>query len=139
MGVERSGHYFFKEFSYQDSGVLALLKLVKVLAVKKKPLSKLIAPYKKYITLPEINFAFVEGSEQEVLQLVGSVFSGGRASRTDGLTVEYKDWWFNLRRSGTEDLWRLSIEGDTEELTEIKRKQIERIIKNVSKEDKKAA
>lgn len=130
MGAERSGHYFFKEFNYSDNGILALLKLLKILAVKKKPLSKLIAPFKKYITLPEIDLPLQKGTEKEILRAVRETFPGGRISRIDGLTVEYKDWWFNLRPSNTQVIWRLSLEGENRELLEEKRTRLEEIIRS---------
>lgn len=111
FGVEASGHYFFKDFFYQDNAVLAFLYVLKILGEHKgTKLSELIAPYKKYATLPEENIPYVSGTEGEVLKAVRASFPGGKIDRTDGLTVHYRDWWFNLRRSSTEALWRVSVE-----------------------------
>ncbi len=129
FGAEVSGHYFFKKFSYGDSGELALLYLLKILAKNpRRKLSELLAPYKKYTILPEENIPYVEGSEQEVVKTVRAAFPGGKTDRTDGLTVHYEDWWFNLRRSRTEPLWRLSVEALDESLASEKLAKIKEFI-----------
>ncbi len=131
MGAERSGHYFFKELDYQDSAILTLIKVLGVLEEKKESISKLIKPYNKYITIPEINVPFIEGTEKIVLSEVRRLFSGAKVSKIDGLTIEYKDWWFNLRASNTEDVWRLTLEGEDEDLLHQKRTQIEETIRGI--------
>lgn len=131
MGAERSGHYFFKEFDYQDSAILTLIKVLGTLEGRKESISKLIKPYNKYITIPEINIPSIKGTEKIVLSEVRKLFSGGEVSKIDGLTIEYKDWWFNLRASNTEYVWRLTLEGEDEDLLHQKRTQIEEIIKGI--------
>lgn len=127
LGAEKSGHYFFKDFYYGDSATLALLKMLKVISQKAQPLSKLIKPYQKYIILPEVNFL----SKREVGVVMNGVkerFKDGQAGFLDGVSVEYPEWSFNLRRSNTEDLWRLSLEGrDRSKLDEIK-KEVESVL-----------
>ena len=131
VGAENSGHYFFKDFDFQDGGILALLKVLEVLEFNKKiPLSKLVVPYQIYVTLPEKSFGLIPGTGEMVLRRVRAVFFGGKASKLDGLTVEYSDWWFNLRPSRTEPVWRLSIEGKDREILNKNVEKIESIVKS---------
>ena len=127
MGVEKSGHYFFKDFYYGDSGLWALLSLLKILTRTKKPLSRLLEPYRRYVIFPEINLSF-EGRVDRIIGDLKSKYPDGQINELDGLTVDYPDWRFNLRRSHTENLWRLNLEGrDGKRLDEL-RGEIEKII-----------
>ena len=135
LGAELSGHYFFKDFFYQDNAILALLDIIKIINKERKPLSKLVELYNRYITLPEFGIFRVEGTEKEVLRAVREVFPGGRASRVDGLTIKYNHWWFNLRASNTQNLWRLTLEGEEGEFLVERRAQIEKIVKQFPKKE----
>ncbi len=127
LGAEKSGHYFFKEFYYGDSATMALLKMLKIISKKPEPLSKLIKPYLKYVILPEMNFSS-KRQPAEVVAELKEKFKDGRISLLDGITVEYPEWGFNLRRSNTENLWRLSLEGvDQNKLDEVK-KEVESVL-----------
>lgn len=137
MGIERSGHYFFKEFFFRDCASLALLKMLKVLASSKEPISKLVEPFDKYTLLPEINIPYVEDTEEDVLKAVEAAFPEGKHKKIDGITVEHKDWWLNLRRSNTQDFWRLTLEGDNKEFLQKKKVGIENIVKSFPKVETK--
>ena len=127
LGAEKSGHYFFKDFYYGDSAALALFKMLKAISKKPQPLSKLIKPYQKYIILPEINFSS-ERDPGNVIAALKEKFKEGRIDLLDGIGVEFPEWGFNLRRSNTENLWRLSLEGvDQNKLAEVK-KEIESVL-----------
>jgi len=133
IGVERSGHYFFRNFFYHDNAILTFLTVLKILEKNNNtPFSKLITPYEKYATLPEENIPYVPSTEIKVLKTVRAALPGWKVNHIDGLTVEYKDWWFNLRRSHTQNLWRLSVEATNEPLARQKLEAIEEIVKNVS-------
>ncbi len=110
LGAEKTGHYFFDEFYFGDNGTLAFLKMVEILSQKVEPLARLIKPYQKYAILPELNAPF-KGSEAETFERVKRLFPGAKTSRLDGLSVNLGEQWFNLRRSKTENLWRLNLEG----------------------------
>ena len=120
MGVEKSGHYFFKDFYYGDSSLFALLAVLKIITLEKKPLSGLLEPYRQYVIFPEISLPF-EGRVDRIIGDLKSKYQDGKINQLDGLTVEYPSWRFNLRRSHTENVWRLNLEGkNKDELEKIK-------------------
>lgn len=130
FGGELSGHYYFMDFFNADSGIFAMMKVLKMLAREKKPLSELIKPYERYFASGEINF--------EVKDKFGTIknlekkFAEGAISKIDGLSVEYKDWWFNVRPSNTEPLLRLNLEAKTKKLLEEKKQMLTKFIKKSS-------
>lgn len=127
LGAEKSGHYFFKDFYYGDSAAMALLRMLKVISKNPQPLSKLIKPYQKYIIMPEVNFSS-KCEPGDIIAAVKEKFRDGQISLLDGISIEYPEWGLNLRRSNTENLWRLSLEGaDQNKLAEIK-KEVESIL-----------
>jgi len=115
FGSELSGHFYFQlrdrsEF-YADSGLVALVHMLAIVSRAAQPLSQLIAPLAKYFHTGEINFHIDDSSA--ALDAVRKEFADGRQSELDGVSVEYADWWFNVRASNTEPLLRLTLEGDT--------------------------
>ncbi len=129
MGAEKSGHYFFKDLYYGDNAIAAVVAMVFVLNKKKKPLSKLLEPYKNYIIIPEINIPF-EGRIDKIIGTIKDKYKNENISEIDGLSVENSMWRFNLRRSNTESVWRLNLEGkNREEINKLK-EEIENILKS---------
>jgi len=124
---EASGHYYFKTLNYTDNADLVMLKVMEILSKEKKTLTELIRPFKKYWQSGEMNFE-VENKQAKILE-IEKQYSDGRISHLDGLSVDYKDWWFNIRPSNTEDLLRLVVEAETEGLMKEKVKEITKIIK----------
>ena len=118
FGGELSYHFYFSEFFNCESGILAMLEVLDLIAKSGQGLSELIDPLCKYSHSGEINFR-VE-SVKDALRTIESYFSNGRISHQDGLSVEYEDWWFNLRPSNTEPVLRLNLEADTCDLAEEK-------------------
>jgi len=88
----------------------------------KKPVSELIAPLRRYHASGEINFE-VEDKQARMEELARR-YSDGQVDYLDGVTVSFKDWWFNCRPSNTEPLLRLNVEAKTKELLEEKLEQI---------------
>ena len=126
FGGELSGHYYFRENYYADSGVIALIEVLNVLSRRNVPMSNLISPLKRYHSTGEINFE-VEDKDEKIKQ-IAEHFKDGKVDYLDGITVEYKDWWFNVRKSNTEPLLRLNLEGKTREIMEHREKQVIGII-----------
>jgi len=126
FGGELSGHYYFKENYYADSGVIALIEVLNILSRKNVPMSNLIAPLKRYHATGEINFE-VEDKDEKIKQ-IAEHFKDGKVDYLDGITIEYKDWWFNVRKSNTEPLLRLNLEGKTREIMEHRKEQVIDII-----------
>ncbi|MCI0331489.1 MAG: phosphomannomutase/phosphoglucomutase [candidate division Zixibacteria bacterium] len=118
FGGEHSGHFYFRDNWYADSGVIALVVCLELLSEAGRPLSQMAKEIDPYFRSGEINFRVSE--QQKVIKKAAGRFSDGKADREDGLTVEYPDWWFNLRPSNTEPLLRLNVEADSPELLQEK-------------------
>jgi phosphomannomutase len=118
FGGEHSGHYYFRENYRADSGIIAAMVVLELLSVTGKPLSELLAPYRRYSDSGEINTtvpdpaAAVEAMAAEVEAAGGEL---GTVDRLDGLTVDRGDWWYNVRPSNTEPLLRLNVEAPDDE------------------------
>jgi len=114
FGGEHSGHYYFRDNYRADSGLIAAVVVLEQLSKAGLPLSKLLEPFRRYKSSGEINTPVVD--QQGAIERIAAAFAEGRQDRTDGLTVEFDDWWFNVRPSNTEPLLRLNVETKTEEL-----------------------
>ncbi|MBA2751972.1 MAG: phosphomannomutase/phosphoglucomutase [Actinobacteria bacterium] len=111
FGGEHSGHYYFKDNYRADSGLVAALVVLELLSKEEKPLSELRKPFERYAQSGEINS---EVSDQDaVMEKVAEAYEDAEQDRTDGLTVDLGDWWFNLRPSNTEPKLRLNLEAAT--------------------------
>jgi len=112
---ELSGHFYFR-FSptlVADDGIAAFMALLDVLAVEGQPLSKLVAPLRRYSASGEINRR-VENIPGILSAIEAEHAGAAEISHLDGLLVRYPDWWFNLRPSNTEPVLRLNLEADSE-------------------------
>ena len=130
FGGEHSGHFYFRDFWFADSGMLAALHVLAALGRPApdgpasdgpasdgpvKPLSQLLAEYSRYHASGEINSRVAD--QAEATARVRQTFAGRPGVTTDeldGLTVATDRWWFNLRPSNTEPLLRLNVEADSE-------------------------
>ena len=110
---ELSGHYYFRDNYTTESSAMAVLSIANIVSRAGKPLSELIAPMRKYRASGEINTR-VTGDPRQILQEIKTAYSDGRCYELDGVSVEYKDWWFNVRCANTEPLVRLNVEAKTE-------------------------
>jgi len=115
FGGEHSGHFYFRDFWFADSGMLAALHVLAALGSQDAPLSQLLASYHRYLATGEINS---EVHDQNAATLeVRQAFAarpGVTMDELDGLTVNGDGWWFNLRPSNTEPLLRLNVEAADE-------------------------
>ena len=115
FGGEHSGHFYFRDFWYADSGMLAALHALAALGSQADPLSRLLAQYSRYQESGEINTEVTD--QAAATARVRGEFSGRPGVSLDvldGLTVATPDWWFNLRPSNTEPLLRLNVEAADE-------------------------
>jgi phosphomannomutase len=112
FGGEHSGHYYFREHYNADSGLVASMVVVDQMSKAGQPLSELLQPLRRYHDSGEIN-SVVE-DKAGTIQRVAAAYADGRTDWLDGLTVEYDDWWFNVRPSNTEPLLRLNLEARDE-------------------------
>jgi len=116
FGGEHSGHYYFRENYRADSGLIAAVVCLGELSAANVPLSELLKPFRRYESSGEINSRVAD--QAGAIDAVAERFSDGRQDRLDGLTVEFDDWWFNVRASNTEPLLRLNVEARTRPLLE---------------------
>ncbi|MGZ8579892.1 MAG: phosphomannomutase/phosphoglucomutase [Actinomycetota bacterium] len=114
FGGEHSGHYYFRDNYRADSGLIAAVAALGELSKAGRPLSELLAPLRRYAASGEINS--VVDDQQGRIEAIASHYADGRQDRLDGLTVEFDDWWCNVRPSNTEPLLRLNAEARTPEL-----------------------
>jgi len=114
FGGEHSGHYYFRENYRADSGLIAAVVALGELSAADAPLSTLLQPFRRYSASGEINRTVDDQSGR--IEEIARALADGRQDRLDGLTVEFDDWWCNIRASNTEPLLRLNVEAKTPEL-----------------------
>ncbi len=121
FGGEHSGHFYFRDFWFADSGMLAAMHVLAALGSQPGPLSALLAEYSRYVASGEINTEVSDPAA--VTARVRAAFAGRPGitmDELDGLTVSGAGWWFNLRPSNTEPLLRLNVEApDAEQLAAV--------------------
>ncbi len=133
FGGELAGHYYFRDFYYSDSGIMAALIVLDIVANKKregKSLSQMISGIAKYANSGEINFKIEQ--KQKAMNAVRNYFVANETPMAsysfDGYRVEYADWWFNIRPSNTEPYLRLLAEAKSVKMLNEKLSIIKRII-----------
>ena len=125
FGGEHSGHFYFRDNYFADSGIIAMLIVAELVARQDSPLSELLDPIDLYVRSGEINSevedqsATLEGVENHYAER-----DGAEIDHLDGLTVGFGDWWFNLRPSNTEPLLRLNVEANDRETMERERDEL---------------
>jgi phosphomannomutase len=129
FGGELSGHYYFRfppsaddEGYVADDGAAAMLLMLQVLERAGRPLSELWQPLRRYARSGEVNRRVSDVAA--VLRLMRETYADAEQDELDGLTVQYPDWWFNLRPSNTEPLLRLNVEAPSEAEMSSRRDQI---------------
>jgi phosphomannomutase len=128
---EVSGHYYFRDFSQADTGVVPFLLMLELISSKGRRLSEILAPLReRYFITGEINtpVADVPLKLQELKERYAG--EGGRISHEDGISVDFDDWHFNVRPSNTEPLLRLNLEAISQELMERKRDEVLALIRS---------
>ncbi len=122
FGGEHSGHYYFRDNFRADSGMIAALIVLESLSHDERPLSERLQPFQRYVASGEINSEVSD--QQAALDELAVAFEAGEQDHSDGLTVEFDDWWFNCRPSNTEPLLRLNLEARSRDLMEDKRDEV---------------
>ena len=132
-GGELAGHYYFRDFFYSDSGMLAALLVLRVVARMKKEgvtLSELVGRIAKYENSGEINYRVED--KQGAMDAVRDWFTGIETPTAsmdfDGYRVEFPDWWFNIRPSNTEPYLRFLCEAGSRALLEEKIAKVDEIL-----------
>jgi phosphomannomutase len=128
FGGEHSGHFYFRDNWFADSGLIAFLVCLELISEENKPLDAMVREIDPYVRSGEIN-SRVE-SIPDKIALVTKSYADGEQDTIDGLTVQYQDWWFNLRPSNTEPLLRLNIEAANPALLEKKTAELLKLIRS---------
>lgn len=124
FGGEMSAHYYFRDYFFCDNGLIPFVMILEFLSKQNKTFSEIMNElfWQKYFVLGENNFevknipAFLEEVEEK--------YADGRIDKTDGVSIEYPDWRFNLRGSNTEPVIRLNLEAKSAQLLEEKKKEL---------------
>ena len=124
---ELSGHYYFRENYYAESSSLAALYVANLVSQSKVPLSEMIKPIQRYFASGEINSEVHD--VKSVIAHLRTQYAQGSAIELDGLSIEFNDWWFNVRASNTEPLVRLNLEAKTRAMMDQKRDEVLAIIR----------
>jgi phosphomannomutase len=130
FGGEVSGHYYFRDFSQADSGVIPFLLMLELISKRGEKLSELLRPFReRYFITGELNtpVADVPLKLQELKERFGPE---GTVSHLDGLSVDAEEWHMNVRPSNTEPLLRLNLEALSPELMEHKRDEVLAVIRD---------
>jgi phosphomannomutase len=132
FGGESSGHYFYQlPYGTFEAPMVLILKFLRYLSQQNKPLSEVLQSYKKYFNSGEINTPVADADVvKQKISEIRSLYSDGQIQEIDGLSVEYLDWWFNLRGSNTEPLLRLTVEARSEQIMEEKRDELLKTIQS---------
>jgi len=123
FGGELAGHYYFRDMYTADSSMLAVIEVLNLLWKHGKSLSEAVVPLERYAKSPEINFE-VEDKAGKMAELAER-YADAESDRLDGITLQYPEWWVNVRPSNTEPYLRMVLEAATPELLAEKRAELE--------------
>jgi phosphomannomutase len=127
---EHSGHYYYRDFFRAESGVLTALIVLSLLSHENKKLSDMVDELSVYPASGEINFTV-----SDIPRAVAGVRSHYKDASTiddiDGMSVWYKNFWFNVRASKTEPLLRLNVEADSDDILKVKSEEIIAVIERM--------
>ncbi len=130
FGGEHSGHFYFRDNYFADSGIIAMLTVAELVGRGEDPLSELLAPIDPYVRSGEINSEVED--QPATMEKVEEYYrerDGAEIDHLDGLTVDFGDWWFNLRPSNTEPLLRLNVEASDRNTMEKRRDELIELIR----------
>ena len=128
FGGELSGHFYFREFFGAENTDYVMLLTLQLLAQEKKPLSELVAPFRRYAHSGELNFKVDDAKAKVAVIHERYASEATTVTEIDGLRLDFGDWWCSVRASNTEPLLRLNVEGATKELMETKKAELTTLI-----------
>jgi len=123
FGGELSGHFYYRDNFWADSGLITMVHMLNIISQTGIAVSELIKPLRRYYASGEVNFEVAD--KQAKMNALARRYNDAHIDNLDGVTIMYKDWWFNCRPSNTEPLLRLNIEAKTAELLKEKLKELE--------------
>ena len=117
FACEHSAHYYYRDNYRADSGIITSLIVAEIVSKENKPLSALLDEFKKYHTMEETSVEVKDKNfKLKQIEAIYKKENPRKISKLDGITVEFENWWFNVRPSNTEPLLRLNLEADSEEI-----------------------
>jgi phosphomannomutase len=126
FGGELSGHLYFRDYYFADSAAVAFARVLSIVSAQDKPVSELVKPLYRFAQSGEMNFQ-VEDKDAKIRELA-EAYKKAQVDYLDGITIEFADWWFNVRKSNTEPLLRLNLEANTPELRDEKLRELKKIL-----------
>jgi phosphomannomutase len=126
FGGELSGHLYFRDNFFADSAAIAFARMLSVLSAQDKALGALMKPLHKYSHSGEINFQ-VEDKDAKIREMAEH-FKKAEIDYLDGITIDFGDWWFNVRKSNTEPLLRLNLEAKSPEEVELHLRELKKML-----------
>jgi phosphomannomutase len=128
---EVTGHYYFRDFFYADNGFIPALLILELMSKKNKSLRDLLQPLReRYFISGEINTKLRSMDEVPAkLDAIAMRYKDAEVGHMDGVSIDYRDWHFNVRASNTEPLLRLNLEATSPELMEKRREEVLAIIR----------
>ncbi|HEX5498659.1 MAG TPA: phosphomannomutase/phosphoglucomutase [Thermomicrobiales bacterium] len=130
FGGEHSGHFYFRDLWYADSGMLALLTVLEIVSDAHQPLSAVIRPLDTRFRSGEINSEVADPTETMLRIERHYAAEGAEIDHLDGITVSFPTWWFNVRPSNTQPLLRLNLEADDRATMERKTREVLALIRD---------
>jgi phosphomannomutase len=129
LGIELSGHFFFKESYFSEGGALPVFMILSIIQREEKSLSELVHEVKRYHHSGEINSHIVRAPEEIYAEIVDT-YTDATIDRTDGITIRTKDWWANIRPSANDPVMRLNLESPDNAIMSARRDEILTIIRS---------
>jgi len=126
FGGELSGHFYYRDNFFADSGIITLVHILNILSADDKPLSELVNPLHRYHSSGEMNFEVED--KKAMMEELARKYADAEIDYLDGVTIQYKNWWFNCRGSNTEPLLRLNVEAQNAEMLEEKLKELKMLL-----------
>ena len=126
---ESSGHTYYRDFWYSDTGIIPLLQIAEFISTSSKKLSEIMNPVlQKYLISGEINIEVKDN--EKIFRTIEEKYSDAQIDKLDGISIEYQDWQANVRASNTEPIMRLNVEAKSQQLMEEKRDELLSIIRS---------
>ena len=124
---EPSGHYYYRDNFRADSAVITSLIILEMLSLSNEKMSKMVKIFNRYHQIEETNFKVTDKDKK--MKELENEYSQGKKSKLDGLTIEFEDWWINVRPSNTEPVLRLNLEANTKKLMTEKKKELSNFLR----------
>ena len=131
FACEHSAHYYYRDNYRADSGIITSLIVAKIVSKENKPLAKLLDEFRKYHTIEETSVEVRDKNKKiKEIEEIYRRQNPKKISKLDGITIEFDNWWFNVRPSKTEPLLRLNLEANSAGLMSDKRRELLKLMKS---------